>query len=52
MFGDQNATLVHLDDGRVAAVVARGDRLSWLAIGGGLDDTAFQSMTSALIRLD
>lgn len=51
-FGDQNATLVHLDDGRVAAVVGRGDRPSWLAIGGGLDDAAFQSMTSALIRLD
>ena len=52
LFGDQNATLVHLDDGRIAAVVARGDRPSWLAIGGGLDDAAFQSMTSALIRLD
>lgn len=51
-FGDQGATLVHLDDGRVAAVVGRGDRLSWLAIAGGLDDAAFQSMTSALIRLD
>jgi hypothetical protein len=51
-FGDQTATLVHLDDGRVAAVVARGDRPSWLAIAGGLDDAAFRSMTSVLIRLD
>jgi hypothetical protein len=52
MFGDQTATLVHLDDGRVAAVVARGERLSWLVIGDGLDDAAFQSITAALIRLD
>jgi len=51
-FGDQTATLVHLDDGRVAAIVDRGERLSWLAIGDGLSDDAFQSITAALIRLD
>jgi hypothetical protein len=51
-FGDQAATMVHFEDGRVAAVVGRGDNLSWLAVGGGLTDDAFRSLTSALIRLD
>jgi hypothetical protein len=51
-FGDQVATLVHFEDGRVAAVVDRGERLSWLAIGEGLSDDAFKSITAALIRLD
>jgi hypothetical protein len=51
-FGDQPATLVHFEDGRVAAVVDRGEQLSWLAIGDGLSDDAFQSITAALIRLD
>jgi hypothetical protein len=52
MFGDQSATLVHFEDGRVAAVVDRGEALSWLAIGDGLSDEAFQTITAALIRLD
>jgi hypothetical protein len=51
-FGDQTATLVRLGDGRFAAVVARGERLSWLAIGDGLDETTFRSFVGALIRLD
>jgi hypothetical protein len=51
-FGDETATLVHFEDGRVAAVVDRGEALSWLAVGEGLSDDAFRSLTSALIRLD
>jgi hypothetical protein len=52
VFGDQAATFVNLDDGRAAVVVARGEDLSWLAIGEGLGDDAFASLTYALIRLD
>jgi len=51
-FGDQTGTLVHFEDGRVALVVDRGEPLSWLAIGDGLSDDAFRSITAALIRLD
>lgn len=52
IFGDQSATLVHFEDGRVAAVVDRGEPLSWLAIAEGLSDDAFRSITAELIRLD
>lgn len=51
-FGDQTATLLHLSDGRIAAVVDRGEQISWLAIGDGLDDAQFAAFTGALIRLD
>ena len=51
-FGDQTATLLHLSDGRIAAVVDRGESISWLAIGDGLDDAEFAAFTGALIRLD
>jgi hypothetical protein len=51
-FGDQTATLLHLTDGRVAAVVDRGEKISWLAIGDGLEDAQFAAFTGALIRLD
>ena len=51
-FGDQTATLLHLADGRIAAVVDRGEQISWLAIGDGLDDAQFAAFTGALIRLD
>lgn len=51
-FGDQAATILELEDGRVAAVVDRGERLSWLALGDGLGADAFASITSVLIRLD
>jgi hypothetical protein len=52
VFGDQTATLLHLADGRIAAVVDRGEQISWLAIGDGLDDAQFAAFTGALIRLD
>jgi hypothetical protein len=51
-FGDQAATLVHFEDGSVAAVVDRGERLSWLAIGAAMSDPAFQAIAASLIRLD
>ena len=51
-FGDQTATMVHLTDGRLAAVVDRGQKVSWVAIGDGLDDAQFAAFTGALIRLD
>jgi hypothetical protein len=51
-FGDQAATIVELEDGRVAAVVDRGERISWLALGDGLGADDFATITSVLIRLD
>ena len=51
-FGDQAATLVHFEDGRVAMVVDRGQRVSWLAIGAAMSDAAFQAIAASLIRLD
>jgi hypothetical protein len=51
-FGDQAATMVHYEDGRVAVVVDRGQSLSWLAIGEAMTDGAFQAIAASLIRLD
>ena len=51
-FGDQPGTLVHADDGRYAVVVDRGDDLSWLAIGDGLDLEAFRDIAAGLVRVE
>lgn len=51
-FGDQSGTLVTGSDGRYAVVVDRGDDLSWLAIGDGLDVEAFKDLTAALVRVE
>jgi hypothetical protein len=51
-FGDQAGTLVVLDDGGYAIVVARGASPSWLAIGTELDEATFRSFAADLVRLD
>ena len=51
-FGDQSGTLVNGSDGRYAVVVDRGDQISWLAIGDGLDVAAFKDLTAALVRVE
>jgi hypothetical protein len=51
-FGDQIAAIIRVEDGGLAASVHRGQRISWLAIGQGMDETAFRSILGALIRLD
>jgi hypothetical protein len=51
-FGDQSGTLVNAVDGRYAVVVDRGDDISWLAIGDGLDAEAFKDLAAALVRVE
>jgi hypothetical protein len=51
-FGDQSGTLVTATDGRYAVVVDRGDDISWLAIGDGLDVEAFKDLAAALVRVE
>lgn len=50
-FGDLSGTLVAGSDGRYAVVVDRGDQLSWLAIGDGLDVEAFNDFAASLVRV-
>jgi hypothetical protein len=47
-FGNKTGTAVALDDGGWAVVVDRGEQISWLAVGTGLDEAAFQKIASAL----
>jgi hypothetical protein len=47
-FGDRTGTLVALDDGGFALVVDRGEKISWLAIGTGMDEAAFRKIAAAL----
>jgi hypothetical protein len=47
-FGDRTGTLVALDDGGFALVVDRGEKISWLAIGTGLDEATFRMIAAAL----
>jgi len=51
-FGDQTGTLIVLDDGGYALVVARGASPGWLAIGKGLDEATFLAFAADFIRLD
>lgn len=48
-FGDQSGTLVTGSDGSLAVVVDRGEDLSWLAIGVGLDAEVFQDFAASLV---
>jgi len=50
-FGDLTGDLVQTSSG-FAVVVARGEKPSWLAIGGGLDQATFTALTSALHALN
>jgi hypothetical protein len=47
-FGDKTGTFVALDDGGLAVVVDRGEKISWLAVGTGLDEAAFRAIVAAL----
>jgi hypothetical protein len=47
-FGDKTGTFVALDDGGSAVVVDRGEKISWLAVGTGLDEAAFRGIAGAL----
>ena len=51
-FSDRMTTLVHAYDGSLAAAVDTGQRVSWLAVGQGLDDATFSAYLAALVRLD
>jgi hypothetical protein len=51
-FGDQTGTLVTLDEGGYAIVVARADTPSWLVVATGIDEATFRSFAEAFIRLD
>jgi hypothetical protein len=46
-FGDLTGELVQTSSG-YAVVVARGEKPSWLAVGGGLDQASFTALTAAL----
>jgi hypothetical protein len=47
-FGDLEGTFVTLDDGGWAIVVDRGARLSWLALGTGVSESAFRGIGEKL----
>lgn len=51
-FGDQAGTLISTDEGGWAVVVDRGEAISWLAVGSGLDEDAFRAISSALAAVD
>lgn len=50
-FGDLSGTLVSLDDGNYSIVVDRGERLSWLATGIGLEADVFRDIVAGLNRI-
>ena len=47
-FSDKTGTFVSLDDGGLAVVVDRAEKISWLAVGTGLDEAAFRAIVAAL----
>jgi hypothetical protein len=47
-FGDRSGTLVKVDSGGWAIVVDRGQPISWLAVGTGMDQATFQRIAGAL----
>jgi hypothetical protein len=48
-FGDREATIVQVEDGGFAAIVDRGQKISWAAVGKGMDETTFRAYAGALI---
>jgi hypothetical protein len=48
-FGDREATIVQVADGGFAAIVDGGQKISWAAIGKGMDETTFRAYAEALI---
>lgn len=51
-FGDKPGTLVSLSDGGWAIVVDRGAPLSWLLVGGGLDEAQVRALGNALTLVE
>jgi hypothetical protein len=51
-FGDQQGTLVTVDDGGYAIVVGRADTPSWLAVASGMDEATFRQIARSFVRLD
>lgn len=47
-FGDKTGTFVALDGGGFAVVVGRGEKISWLAVGTGMDEATFRGIVGAL----
>jgi hypothetical protein len=47
-FGDREATMLQVEDGGFAALVDRGQKISWAAIGKGMDETTFRAYAEAL----
>jgi hypothetical protein len=47
-FGDKTGTFVALDSGGFAVIVARGEKISWLAVGTGMDEATFRGIAGAL----
>lgn len=50
-FGGVAGTLVSGTDGSWAVVVAKGEALSWLAVGTGMDEATFRALAGALHRV-
>ena len=50
-FGDREGTTISVDDGSYAMTVDAGQKISWLAIGKGIDETTFRTHAAALIRV-
>jgi hypothetical protein len=48
-FGDREATILQVEDGGFAAIVDGGQKISWAAIGKGMDETTFRAYAAALI---
>ena len=50
-FGDREGTTISVDDGSYAMTVDAGQKISWAAIGKGIDETTFRTYTGALIKV-
>lgn len=50
-FGGATGTVIAGTDGSWAVVVARGESLSWLAVGTGMDEATFRALAGALHRV-
>jgi hypothetical protein len=48
-FGDREATILQVEDGGFAAIVNGGQKLSFAAIGKGMDEATFRAYAGALI---
>ncbi len=51
-FGDRMGSLLQLDGGGLALVVDRGSPVSWLAIGGNVNEDTFRTLCANLHLVD